>query len=72
MTNRRTTAAMVRVLDDADATPGDICEARDWGAIPAASARAWLVGYYAGKRAAPPAPARATLSDEAREGLAES
>ncbi len=46
----RTLATMVRILDDPAATPEQVRAARDWGAIPAGSARAWLVGYLAGRR----------------------
>ncbi len=46
----RTLAEMVRALDDPDATPEDVCAARDWGAITSGSAVAWLRGYAAGTR----------------------
>ena len=65
----RSHAGMARIFDNADATPEQVCDARDWGAIPAASARAWLAGFNAGLKTGgtPPAPARVTLFDEARE-----
>ncbi len=55
----RTLAEMVRALDDPAATPGDICAARDWGAITSGSAVAWLRGYAAGTRDGSRDPRRA-------------
>ncbi len=63
----RTLAELCRALDDPESTPEDVRSAADWGAIPAASARAWLAGYLTGRRAAPPrsAPVLVKLQDEA-------
>ncbi len=63
----RTLARMLRVLDDPESTPEQVRIARDWGAIPAGSAGAWLRGYAAGRRAGPPraAPGLVKLHDEA-------
>ncbi len=61
----RTLATMVRILDDPAATPEQVRIARDWGAIPAGSARVWLAGYLTGVRAAPSAPNPVKLHDEA-------
>ncbi len=61
----RTLAELCRALVDPESTPEDIRSAADWGAIPAASARAWLAGYLTGVRAAPSAPNPVKLHDEA-------
>ena len=47
-------AWMAPILNDPDATPEDVKGAADSGAVTQAHARAWLVGYLAGLRAAPP------------------
>ena len=46
-------AWMALILNDPDATPEDVKGAADSGAVTQAHARAWLVGYLAGLRAAP-------------------
>ena len=54
-------ALMALILNDPDATPEDVKGAADSGAVTQAQARAWLVGYLAGLRAAPPhTPAKIT------------
>ncbi len=63
----RTLAGMARILYDANARPEDIQAAADWGIVPLGSARVWLVGYLAGRRAGrpPQAPGKVKLHDQA-------